>query len=523
MATGRARRGNHPGHHAHSPRRLTLPRHRKLLLEPLEQRTLLDGMGVHEDFYSVSAEAALDVGPVNGTFETGDLTGWTTFATPGGTLGGAGFPDVVGFDIDGDGVQTESLQLLVGDGGGGIHQSVQLAAGDVTITVDVAAKSLSADAEGGLFELLVDDVVVGSHDFGAIGTDTTERAQLNAALTDVTEGEHEIRVRVTRSGPNSYGSSPFSFVDNVLVHGNAAGVLSNDAGSEAELLNSLLVTATQDGGLELRPDGSFRYVPDAAFTGEDSFVYRAVEPGEGLTLYTVDAVNDKLVKLDSGTGQLAIVGAIDHDMHTVDLTYDAGILYALNVGGGTYELVSIDPATGQKIAVVPITKPGATLTAMKGITAVDGSLYVVHAEESAYCGAACGAAHILARLNAETGIISSLVNYRSLDGGFNHDFHAISTDAEGRIVSSRLYWESISVWYLGVDPASISFLRRSYPPDARVNDTTTAGSSYYVLNPSFHRLHRIDPVNPGYGSTVENVSLPPLGEQSQRTGLCPRL
>jgi hypothetical protein len=469
------------------------------------------GSAAQDDFYQVIVGGTLDVGLVNGTFETGDWGGWTTFATPGGTLGGPGFPDVVTFDANGDGRETESLQLLVGDGGGGIYQNVELASGEVTITAEIASKSVLADDAGGLFELLLDGDVVASHDFGPIGQEEVQRALLSGTAADVTAGEHEVRIRITRAGPSVYGSTPFSFIDNVQVYGNAAGVLANDRAPATDLVRSLLVTPPEHGTLEIRPDGSFHYVPDPGFTGEDRFVYKWVEGAGGLTLYTVDAANDKLVKLDTKTGQFSLVGAIDHEMHGGDLTYQAGLLYALNVEDGNYELVTIDPATGQKISVVPITKPGAELTAMKGITAVEGSLYVVHAQKSAYCGDACGAAHILARLDPETGLINSLVNYRNLSGGFNYNFDALSTDASGRIIGSRYTDSAFQAFHLSFDPPGISYLGTTWPPDPRINDATLAGTNFYILNTSGEYLHRYDAQSGDYSIVLDNISLAPMG------------
>ncbi len=506
---GRARRAGYNSPFGHDPRRGR--RTRRCAFEPLEHRTLLDGSGlsVGDDSYAVLPDTTLHGGLVNGTFEAGGMTGWAPYTTPGGTLGGAGFPDIVSFDTNGDGVKTNSLQLMVGDGGGGAYQDVALAAGEVTITVDVATTCPVANPEGGLFELLLDGEVVASHDFKAITANNAQRTTLSATLTDVTAGDHEIRIKVTRGDPSQYGGSPLAHIDNVRVFGNAAGVLANDFRLDGETVETRLVTWPEHGTLELNPDGTFRYEPEAGFTGTDSFVYKAVGPGEGLTLYTVDRVNDKLLKLDATTAAASVVGAIGHDMHTVDLTYLDGLLYALNVGGGKFELVGIDPATGAKVSVVPVTI--SKLTVAKGLTALGDSLYVVYSVKSSYCGNACGAAQYLGRLNRETGAISGLVNYRSLDGGFNHDFHALATDAEGRIIASREYWDTIKKWYLGFDPPSFSNIGGGYPPDASVNDTTTAGRSYYVLNTGGKLLHRYDPRDSGYSHVVENVPLGPVG------------
>src|SRR5262245_34591946 len=48
------------------------------------------------------------------------------------------------------------------------------------------------------------------------------------------------------------------------------GILSNDSGDDPTLVSH---TEPEHGTLELEPDGSFNYVPDAGFSGTDSFSY----------------------------------------------------------------------------------------------------------------------------------------------------------------------------------------------------------------------------------------------------------
>ncbi|MEE2641165.1 MAG: S8 family serine peptidase, partial [Planctomycetota bacterium] len=53
------------------------------------------------------------------------------------------------------------------------------------------------------------------------------------------------------------------------------GVLSNDSDVDDDDLSAILVSGTSNGTLTLSSDGSFSYVPDAGFTGSDSFTYQA--------------------------------------------------------------------------------------------------------------------------------------------------------------------------------------------------------------------------------------------------------
>jgi VCBS repeat-containing protein len=55
----------------------------------------------------------------------------------------------------------------------------------------------------------------------------------------------------------------------------AAGVLHNDVDKAWTPLTARKVTGPAHGTLVLNADGSFRYVPRAGFTGQDSFTYVA--------------------------------------------------------------------------------------------------------------------------------------------------------------------------------------------------------------------------------------------------------
>jgi hypothetical protein len=73
------------------------------------------------------------------------------------------------------------------------------------------------------------------------------------------------------AAPDSYGVAPGA----VLVVGNEAGVLANDADANEDHLTAALVTGTAHGTLQLNSNGSFTYTPAPGFTGIDRFGYRA--------------------------------------------------------------------------------------------------------------------------------------------------------------------------------------------------------------------------------------------------------
>ena len=59
-----------------------------------------------------------------------------------------------------------------------------------------------------------------------------------------------------------------------LVVSAAEGVLENDGDVNSAVTTATLVTGPANGQLTLNSDGSFTYIPDADFFGEDSFTYR---------------------------------------------------------------------------------------------------------------------------------------------------------------------------------------------------------------------------------------------------------
>ena len=172
---------------------------------------------------------ASDIPLANGDFETGDLTGWTPFTTTNGTLG-FDYPQVVIFDTNDDGTATYSAQFSVGQAsndnltkrGGGIYQTVHLAQGDYAISADIAVAfgtpEVGTATQGGLFELLVDGVVVASHNFGYVYVNTTQHS-LIASVPITSTGYHEIRVRITRPGNSAPELN--QYIDNVVLSGDA--------------------------------------------------------------------------------------------------------------------------------------------------------------------------------------------------------------------------------------------------------------------------------------------------------------
>src|SRR5947199_236839 len=91
----------------------------------------------------------------------------------------------------------------------------------------------------------------------------------------------DVRMPGTLCCRGSAGRDTYSVTQDqtlTVTCGNLAGVLDNDVEvQEDEPLTAVLVAGPAHGTLTLGDDGSFVYVPDAHFTGTDTFHYQAVD------------------------------------------------------------------------------------------------------------------------------------------------------------------------------------------------------------------------------------------------------
>ena len=169
--------------------------------------------------FAVSAIGAAHAGPIltNGNFENG-LTGWTSYTTANGTIAelpsapGAPAPQsasVVSFNTKGTGA-SNALFLNAGKingpynaspgEGGGIFQSFTTVGGAATFSADIAAfyTRTSGGLGIGLLSVLLDGVVLDSHDFGDVaGGPITLRSTL-AFTTNLSAGSHILSLQATR-------------------------------------------------------------------------------------------------------------------------------------------------------------------------------------------------------------------------------------------------------------------------------------------------------------------------------------
>jgi hypothetical protein len=118
----------------------------------------------------------------------------------------------------------------------------------------------------GSFQYVPDEGFIGTDTFTYIAQDSFGAESARATVT----------ITVTRfdQRPSAKGDRYTTSQDTPLTIG-PAGLLSNDTDPDGDRLSAVLVSGPAHGTLRLRANGSFRYVPDPAFTGPDSFTYKA--------------------------------------------------------------------------------------------------------------------------------------------------------------------------------------------------------------------------------------------------------
>lgn len=159
---------------------------------------------------------------VNGDFETGDLTGWTTYTNVGGVIG---TPAVLSADVV-LGTNSLAAQLHVGEVhvdnsvslGGGLSQTFSVGSNGLFLfQADVMAGGNVefGNADGGTFSLFVDDVSVASFASGSIGASSPIRGALSYTGL-LSAGSHTLRLEATRRWEASQ-NTPFQYFDNAKV------------------------------------------------------------------------------------------------------------------------------------------------------------------------------------------------------------------------------------------------------------------------------------------------------------------
>jgi hypothetical protein len=178
----------------------------------------------------------------------------------------------------------------------------------------------------------------------------------DAIFTPAAEGIYPIDDRMLSPGMLSYlavGTSTapqasgdlYSVAEDGVLEVAAPGVLGND--SPAQGLTASLVDGVTNGALSLNADGSFHYTPNADFSGNDGFSYRAgdgaVSSNVAMVTINVTAMNDAPqgtadVALATGTTPL-VIAVLAND---TDPDGDALSVASVSTPGGGTAVINAD-------------------------------------------------------------------------------------------------------------------------------------------------------------------------------------
>ncbi len=169
-------------------------------------------------------QASADQLLVNGSFQSGDFSGWTIGTTPNGTWGD-GFPLVTAWPLGGVNAAQGEVGEVNFDGtyqGGTLSQTFTTAGGSATLSFDWAAMGDGShtNADGGDFRLLLDGSVLADYDVGQIGPNDLFNGTLSA-IADLSAGTHTFEIDVLRPYVSISGGTPYQYVTNASVEGNA--------------------------------------------------------------------------------------------------------------------------------------------------------------------------------------------------------------------------------------------------------------------------------------------------------------
>jgi VCBS repeat-containing protein len=171
-------------------------------------------------------------------------------------------------------------------------------------------------------------------DVGFVGEDSFTYAA-NDGQDDSNVATITITVTPAPNEPPVAAADSYSTVQSSILEVPAPGVLGNDSDADNNSLTATLVSDVSFGLLTLFPDGSFVYMPDPDFVGEDSFTYVASDSQNDskvatVTITVTEGIKHILVDIMPGT-----------EPNLVDLTAQ-GVVLVLILGSADCDVTEID-------------------------------------------------------------------------------------------------------------------------------------------------------------------------------------
>lgn len=163
----------------------------------------------------------------NGSFQSGDFTGWTIGNTSNGTWG-QGYPIVAPWPLGGG---LNAAKGEVGevnfDGtlqGGTLSQNFTTSGGMLSLGFMWAAMGdgIHTNADGGDFVLVLDGTTLASHDVGQIGPNDLFNGTLMANV-NVSGGTHNFEIEILRPFTSLPQNTPYQYITGAFVNGSGGG------------------------------------------------------------------------------------------------------------------------------------------------------------------------------------------------------------------------------------------------------------------------------------------------------------
>ena len=174
-------------------------------------------------------------------------------------------------------------------------------------------------------------------------------------------GNFQAGVQLFSNPPVATNDSHTVNEDGVLIVPAATGVLSNDNNPGGQPMTAVLDVGPLHGTIDLSPNGSFTYQPNANYFGSDSFTYHAVAAGLPSNVATV---------------QITVSPQYDPVVAVADsFLVDAGVNFSVNAASGVLANdVNVDQATLQASLVSPVTSGTLNLAANGSFTYQGGAV-----------------------------------------------------------------------------------------------------------------------------------------------------
>lgn len=261
--------------------------------------------------------AALVAGTANGTVELaadGSFTytpvngfvGTDTFTYTANASGQVSNAATVTITV----TQTNRAPVAVNDAYTGdedttLNSTISVLANDTDADGDPLVALLVSGPSHGALTLLPNGqfTYVPAADYNGVDTFTYKA---NDGKVDSNVATVSLTIRAVNDGPIALPDSYRTIKGQTLTVAVASGVLANDSDPEGQPLTAQLVSGPANGSLDLKADGSFSYVPNGDFVGQDSFIYVASDGSatSANTTVTITVANEFQVKFRLGVTSL---------------------------------------------------------------------------------------------------------------------------------------------------------------------------------------------------------------------------